>query len=801
MFLIGIIVLLGIVILSAILRVSYLFWSLTLVLLSLFFILFLSAFWSVLLIVWLPLMVPAIRTTLFSKRVFHWLKTRMPPMSQTEQDAIAAGDVWWDAELFSGRPNWKKLHGIAKPILSAEEQFFLDNETEQLCQLLDSWKIIHEDYDLSPEAWQFLKDKRFFAMVIKKEYGGLEFSAIAHSAIISKIATRSPVAAVTAMVPNSLGPAELLMRYGTDKQRHYYLPRLAQGLEIPCFALTGLYAGSDAASLPDYGVVCEGEHQGQRVLGIKLSWDKRYITLAPVATILGLAFHLYDPEHLLGQQNDIGITLALIPTAHPGVEIGMRHYPAFMPFMNGPTSGRDVFIPLDFIIGGQARLGQGWRMLMECLSIGRAISLPAMAISMAKLTYRMTGAYSRIRSQFNVPIAKFEGVEAALARIAGFTYLIEATRLTTAHAVDLGLSPTIVSAIAKYHTTEMSRVIINDAMDIHGGKGIQMGPKNYLVSAYVGIPVSITVEGANILTRNLIIFGQGIMRCHPVLLKEMEALQKPESKTSLKQFDRMLVTHVGFILSNLMRTLFFGITGCRLMKANVSSQLAVYYKQLTRFSSALALVSDMALLSLGGALKRKEAISARLGDVLSYLYMASCALKYFKDNGEQRDEEAYVHWVLKYCLYQVQTALNEVFDNYPIRWMGRLLRVIVMPYGKRFKKPSDRLGHALIAAMTEPSAFRGRLTAGCFIGASADDPVGMTERALQTVISAETVLQKFKKIFKDKRVKPYQTLEEQVNQAVAINALSEEEAILLKSAQQAIAEVIAVDAFEKDYFK
>lgn len=801
MFILGIIVLLAIIVVSALLRVSYWVWSLTLILLSLIFIFFLSRFWLVLLLLWIPLMFPRVRCLLFSKRVFRWLKIQLPPMSQTEQDAIAAGDVWWDGELFSGKPNWKTLHSFPKPVLSAEEYSFLNHEVEQLCRLVDNWRVIHEDHDLSPEVWHFLKEKRFFGMVIKKEYGGLEFSAVAHSAIIAKIGTRSPVTAVTAMVPNSLGPAELLMRYGSDEQKQHYLPRLARGLEIPCFALTGPTAGSDAASLPDYGIVCQGKHEGQQVLGIKISWDKRYITLAPVATLLGLAFHLYDPDHLLGEQEDLGITLALIPTKHPGVKIGLRHYPAFMPFMNGPTSGQDVFIPMEFVIGGQAMIGQGWRMLMECLSTGRAISLPAMAAATAKLSYRMTGAYSRLRSQFNLPIARFEGVEMALARVAGFTYLIEAMRLMTVGAVDLGLSPAIVSAITKYHTTEMSRQIINDAMDIHGGKGVQMGPKNYLASAYVGIPVSITVEGANILTRNLIIFGQGVMRCHPVLLTEMDALKQPESTANLKQFDRALMTHLGFMLSNGVRTFLFGVTGCRLMRTTVSSPLSKYYKQLTRLSSALAFVSDIALLSLGGALKRKETISARLGDVLSHLYMASCVLKYFKDHGQQAEELVYAQWALKHCLYEAQAAFSDVFDNYPLPWLGNVLRWIVLPYGKRFKKPSDRLSHALIPAMTEHSDFRDRLTDGCFISKSVNDPIAQVDRALPLIIGYEAVLQKFKKIVKEKRVKPYQSLENQVKQALEQGDITKQEAGQLREAQLAIAEVIAVDSFEKAYFK
>lgn len=801
MFLLGILVLFAVVILLAILRASLLVWTLTVVLMALLFAAVLSVFWVVLLLLWLPLLMPSVRCRLFSARVFRLLKSKLPPMRQTEKEAIDAGDIWWDAELFSGKPDWKQWDALPMPSLSADEQTFLDNETETLCRMLDDWKIINEDYDLPAAVWQYLKEKRFFGMVIEKAYGGLAFSATAHSAIISKIATRSPSAAVTAMVPNSLGPAELLMRYGTEQQKSYYLPRLAQGDEIPCFALTGPMAGSDAASLPDYGVVCEGEYAGKQVLGIKLSWEKRYITLAPVATLLGLAFHLYDPEQHLGEQDDIGITLALIPTNHAGVEIGQRHYPAFMAFMNGPTTGKDVFIPLDFVIGGQAMLGKGWRMLMECLSTGRSISLPAMASATAKLAYRMTGAYARIRKQFNVPIAQFEGVELVLGRIAGLSYLLEATRAITAKAVDLGLSPAIISAITKYHTTEISRKIINDAMDVHGGKGIQMGPRNYLAGAYLGIPVSITVEGANILTRNLIIFGQGIMRCHPVLLTEIDAMGCEDPEAGLKQFDKALVKHLGFLVSNLVRSVFFGVTGCHLMRTHHRGKMAKYAKQISRFSSALALVSDIALLSLGGALKRKENLSARLGDVLSYLYMASCALKTFKDHGEMPEEQAYADWALQHCLYEVQTAFSEFFDNFPIKWLAKILRLTVMPYGKRFKKPSDQLNQALIAEMTQPSVLRDRLTQYCYLPTSEDAAVGCVENAFTKAIAVSEIDKKFKQALKANHIKRYQPFAAQVSQAIEKNVLTTDEGALFITAQAAIADVIAVDTFDKSYFE
>ena len=800
MFVLACIAIIVVLILLAIMRVSALVFALCMAVLSILLSVFLSAFWLVLLIVLVPLSIPPIRYHLFSRRLFSLLKKNFPPMSQTEKEAIDAGDVWWDAQIFSGKPKWSILKKVPSPKLSAEEQSFLDNETEQLCAMLDNWRIMHEDYDLPPAVWQFLKDKRFFAMAIKKEFGGLEFSALAHSIIINKIATRSPVAAVTAMVPNSLGPGELLMRYGTPKQQQQYLPRLVSGEEIPCFALTSPHAGSDAANMPDYAVVCKGEHQGQTVLGMKVTWSKHYITLAPVATLLGLAFNLYDPEHLLGDKDDIGITVALIPTDHPGVDIGQRHYPAFMPFMNGPTQGKEVFIPMDFIIGGQAMLGQGWRMLMECLSTGRAISLPAVATATAKHAYRLTGAYARTRQQFSLPIAKFEGVESALAQIAGLTYLIEATRLLTAQAVDLGLSPAILSAIAKYHTTEMSRQVINHAMDVQGGKGIQMGPKNTLASAYVGIPVSITVEGANILTRNLIIFGQGVMRCHPALLQEIAAMNNPDQQQALQQFDKALVKHIGFFCSNMVRTVMFALSGGRLMRASFAGECGYYAKQITRFSSALAFVSDVAMLSLGGALKRKENLSARLGDVLSYLCIASCVMKYFNDGSQDDDEKAYFRWAMDTCLYRVQQAFDAFFENYPKSWLGRLLRFMVMPYGRRFKKPSDAQDHTIVQAMISNSKLRQRLIEGVYTP-QGDDPVADCEKAWMLAMQVSELEKQFKQAIKAKKISRAQPLAAQLQQAVSLSLLSEEEAAQLQCYYDAVEKVVTVDAFDPSYFE
>ena len=568
-----------------------------------------------------------IRRSLITKPVFAIFKRILPPMSDTEREAMEAGDVWWDGELFKGRPDWQKLLDMPQPKLTQEEQDFIDNQLNTLLDMIDDFKIVQQDRDLPKQVWDFLRKERFFAMIIGKEHGGLDFSPAANSYIVSRIASRSISAAVSVMVPNSLGPGELLTHYGTKEQKEYWLPRLADGTDIPCFALTGPEAGSDAGSIPDEGIICKGEHEGEEVVGIRLNWSKRYITLAPSATVLGLAFKLYDPEGLMGDKKDIGITCALIPTSHKGVEIGDRHFPLNQAFLNGTTYGKDVFIPLKWIIGGEDYAGKGWRMLVECLSAGRGISLPALATASGHVTQRMTGAYAYVRQQFGLPIGMFEGVQSSMGKIGGTNYILESMRRLTISSLCQGMSPSVVTAMTKYHMTEMGREVIEHAMDIHAGKGIQLGPHNYLGQNYMATPVSITVEGANILTRNLMIFGQGATRCHPYVLKEMQAAANPNEDEGMREFDGLLMKHIGFAASNVFGSLWLGLTGARFGESPVSGETAQYYRKLGRMSRGLALASDISMLMMGGDLKRKEMISARLGDVLSHLYMGSAVLK------------------------------------------------------------------------------------------------------------------------------------------------------------------------------
>ncbi len=687
----------------------------------------------------LPMAVPRLRRTLVGEPLFAMFRKVMPPMSQTERDAIEAGTVWWDAELFSGRPDWQKLVDMPAPALTAEEQRFLDEDVEELCAMVTDWETTNVYRDLPPHVWAFIRERGFLGMIIPREHGGLGFSAFAHSQVITKLSTRSGTVAVTVMVPNSLGPGELLLHYGTPEQKAHYLPRLARGEEIPCFALTNPSAGSDAAAIPDTGIVCWGEHEGQRVLGLRLTWEKRYITLGPVATLLGLAFRAYDPEHLVGDTVDIGISCALIPTTHPGVHIGRRHMPLNAVFQNGPNWGRDVFIPLDWVIGGRPMLGKGWRMLMECLAAGRAISLPSAATGMSKLAVRGTGGYARVRNQFKTSISRFEGVEEPLARMGGTLYCMDAVRRLTAAAVDLGEKPAVLSAIAKYHVTERGRAIINDAMDIAGGKGICMGPSNFLGAAYMQMPVSITVEGANILTRSLIIFGQGAIRAHPFVLKEIEAARDTDTARAVDAFEKAVLGHFRFALANFARTLVAGLTGSRFIRVpgGVAPEARRYYQRVSRFASALAFLADVSMGTLGGALKRREKLSARLGDVLSMLYIASATLKRYEVEGRQQDDAPLMHWAIWDTMFRAQTALEGVISNFPNRFIAGLVHLVVFPFGRPYSVPSDRLGHEVAALVTAPSATRDRLTAGAFIPADDDDPLGLVEAALAATIASE----------------------------------------------------------------
>lgn len=739
-----------------------------------------------------------LRQKYFTQPVVHVLQKRMPSISETEREAIEAGDVWWEKDLFCGRPQWKKFLALPQPKLSNEEQNFLDNQVETLCSMLNDWQIVNDDRDMPEEVWNYLKKEKFFGMIIPKEYGGRAFSALAHSTTVMKIATRSFSAAVNTMVPNSLGPAELLLHYGTEEQKKYYLPRLAHGEEIPCFALTGPEAGSDAGGITDTGIICYGDYQNQNVLGIRLNWDKRYITLAPVATVLGLAFRLYDPDHLLGKEEALGITLCLVPTNHPGVEVGSRHLPLHMAFMNGPTRGKDVFIPIDWIIGGSSMVGQGWRMLMECLSVGRGISLPALSTACGKLTYRSAGAYARLRRQFNTSIANFEGVEEALGNIAGTTYLLEATRIMTAGAVDLNIKPAIATAIAKYNMTEMARTSISHAMDVHAGHGIQVGPRNLLAHPYIGIPVSITVEGANILTRNLIIFGQGAIRCHPYILQEIELFASKDGPQKIQQLDKLLLSHIGYAVSNLARNIFFGLTGGKLIWSPKRGPIARYYRQLTRMSTALALLADMTMLLLGGNLKRKERISARLGDMLSQLYLASAVLKYFNDHGQPASDVDYVKWCIEKCLFEIQNAIDELLNNFPLRFVGKLLRWIIFPFGTAYRRPMDSLYHKIVKVMTEPSAFRDRLTQYFYMAKSPNDPGTRMENALKMSIEIDPLWKKFQNALRSGTLPRQGTLEDRLHHAAQIGVLSEDEVRALQEFNALSKEVIKVDEFSFD---
>lgn len=740
-----------------------------------------------------------LRKRFFSRPIFKLFKRVLPPLTQTEREAMEAGDVGWDAELFSGSPDWQKLHSIPKPELSAEEQEFIQNQVRTLCAMLDDHHIVQQRRDLPEEVWDYLKKERFFSLIIPKSYGGREFSALANSTIVATIASRSLSAAVTVMVPNSLGPGELLMHYGTEEQKQQWLPGLASGEEIPCFALTGPKAGSDAGAIPDTGVLCHGEFGGESVLGIRLNFAKRYITLAPVASVVGLAFKLFDPDHLLGEKEAIGITCALIPASHPGLKIGNRHNPLNQAFMNGTVYGKDLFIPLDWIIGGPKFAGKGWRMLVECLSAGRGISLPALSSANGHLASRMTGAYAAIREQFGVSIGQFEGVQEALGRIGALTYVLESTRKMTAGALDLGASPAVITAIAKYQMTELSRQINGDAMDVHAGRGIQLGPKNYLGQAYMGIPISITVEGANILTRNLMIFGQGATRCHPYVLQEMAAAAHDNFEEGLSQFDSLLLKHLAFGSKNALFAFWLGLTGARFSKTTMAGETARYYPHLTRMSRSLALCSDLAMLVLGGELKRKEMLSARLGDVLSHLYMASAVLKHFEDDGHQQGDLPFVHYAMQWHLNSMESALRGFLQNFPNRPMAWLFKFMLFPWGMSYRPVSDDSARAVAQTLTRPSVERERLTHLCFVGESEQDPTGLVERAFMALHGCRTLVNKLKQIAKLEESPKGVAWPELLTWAIEQELLSEEEGEQLVAAEKLREQALAVDEFEKDW--
>lgn len=755
-------------------------------------------FWVLIAVVAAPLLLPDLRRQYFTKPLFSWFQKVLPPMSETERDAIDAGTVWWDGELFSGRPDWDKLLAYPKVQLTEEEQAFIDGPTEELCAMVSDWEI-GQAMDLPPAAWEHIKTHGFFALIIPKEYGGKGFSAYAHSQVAMKLATRSGDLASTVMVPNSLGPAELLLHYGTDEQRNHYLPRLARGDDIPCFALTGPLAGSDAGAMPDTGVICKGEWEGKETLGLRLNWEKRYITLGPVATLLGLAFKAHDPDHLLGEEEDLGISLALIPTDTPGVEIGRRHLPLGAAFMNGPNSGKDVFIPLEYLIGGQEMLGKGWMMLMNCLSVGRSISLPAVGTGAAKFTSLVTGQYAQVREQFNVPLSAFEGIQEALARIGGNAWLMDSARMLTANAVDLGEKPSVLSAILKYHLTERGRECISHAMDVHGGKGIIMGPNNYLGRSWQGAPIFITVEGANILSRNLMIFGQGAIRCHPFVLKEMALAGREDHDQALKEFDGLLMQHIGFAVSNAASTLVLNLGVGYFEKAPGNRLSQGYFRALNRQAAAFALLADLSMMLLGGELKRRERLSARLGDVLSHMYLASAALKRYHDLDSPDHLEPLFAWAMEESLGESERALDELLSNFPNKVLGCLLRVIVFPFGRRHTGPSDALDAEVAAvigrAKGDPTLEE--LLAGCYRPQSADDPVGALQHAYDLLGASHPLQKKLHAALKSGQVKPTAG-EHAIDAALHAGVLQPAEAQSLRDAEAARRKVIDVDDFSKE---
>jgi acyl-CoA dehydrogenase len=738
-----------------------------------------------------------LRRALISNRFLLVFRRMLPPMSTTEREALEAGTVWWDGELFTGGPDWSKLLSAKAPALSAEEQAFIDGPCEELCRMIDDFDITHRRADLPPEVWDFIKKKGFWAMIIPRKYGGLEFSAYAHSSVVVKVASRSSTVASTIVVPNSLGPAELLLHYGTEEQKSRLLPRLARGEEIPCFGLTGPRVGSDASALPDTGIVCRGTYQGRETIGIRLNFSKRYITLAPIATIIGLAFRLFDPDKLLGgTETDYGITVALVPRELPGITIGRRHVPLNGPFQNGPIQGKDVFVPLDAIIGGPKMAGQGWRMLVEQLSVGRCISLPSIATGGAKGALYSSGAYARIRRQFNLPIGRFEGVESVIARMAARTYIMDAARSVTLAAIDGGERPSVPAGILKYHLTEFGRMVANDAMDVQGGKGIMLGPKNYLGRGYQMVPVSITVEGANILTRSLIIFGQGAVRCHPFVLREMNAARDHDRARGHREFDLALFGHVRYTISNAVRSFIGAVTLSRVVTAPTKGPTKRFYEHINRFSASFAFATDVAMLSLGGYLKKKESLSARLGDVLSAMYLASMVLKHFENQGRPAADLPLVEYACRTLLYNAQEQLHSFLRNFPVRWLAAIMRFVIFPRGLTYSAPSDRMNPEIAELVMSPGEARERLCHYIYRTPEPGNHLGLVQQALELAIAAEPLEKKIRVEGVKTGIVKALELPGQIREALAAGIVTEAEAAQLREYDRKVMEIINVDDFE-----
>jgi acyl-CoA dehydrogenase len=745
------------------------------------------------------LAVPQVRRVALIAPAFKLVRGTLPKVSDTEAQALEAGTVGFDAELFSGEPDWNKLRSIAPIVLTPEEQAFLDGPTDELCAMIDDWQLRHTKREVPEEIWDFAKKHGFLGMLISKEHGGLGFSAQAQSLIIGKIASRSPDVVTIVMVPNSLGPGELIEKYGTERQKSYYLPRLARGDEIPCFSLTGPTSGSDAATMRDIGIVTRAEHGD--VVGFRLSWDKRYITLGPKATLVGLAFRAFDPENILGKGENLGITVAMIPANHPGVEIGRRHLPSGNAFPNGPNWGKDVFIPIDWVIGGEKMVGQGWRMLMECLAAGRAISLPSSATAGTKAMLRFTSAYGRIRKQFGLPVARMEGVEEPLARMVEAAYANEAARAVTAAMVSRGERPSVISALMKYQTTERMRRSVNDAFDIHGGRAICDGPSNYLQSAYQMVPVGITVEGANILTRTLITFAQGALRSHPYLYKEIKAAQDPDCERGLEAFDSAFSGHVSYAVANATGAFFHNITFGNFATAPEEAyEMADWYRQLGRAARNFAFAADLTVATLGGALKTKQKISGRLADALSELYFLGCVLKRYEDDGRLSSDRDLVALAAGNGLYRFQEALRGVVDNFPVASVRWLMRVVCFPLGSPYRPARDALAHRCVKLVLEAPEVRDRLTRHIYISQDPDDPTGLLEVTLKKVVAAEEAEKRLERAIRAGTIRRYHGID-WIGEAMTKGIVTESEGQLLREVEALVARVIAVDHFDPEELK
>ena len=756
----------------------------------------LTLLWLMFAVLFVPNM-PEYRREKITRPALEAYRKMLPSMSDTEREALEAGNVWWDGELFSGMPDWDRLTEYPAPKLSEEEQAFFDGPCEQLCAMVDGWDIAHVRGDLPPEVWAFIKKHKFFAMIIPKQYGGLEFSAYANAMVIAKLASCDPAVSSTVGVPNSLGPVELLLHYGTEEQKQRWLPGLASGDEIPCFALTSPQAGSDAAALIDNGVVCKQNWNGKQTIGVRLNWDKRYITLAPVATVLGLAIKLYDPDHLIGERDEYGITAALIPTDLPGVTVGRRHHPLTIPFLNGPTTGKDVFVPLDAIIGGPEMAGKGWKMLVELLSVGRAITLPSSAAGGSQAATYTSGAYTQIRRQFNLPVAKFEGVGEALTRIAGQTYIMNAAVSVTSGAIDQGQKPAVPSAILKYHCTEMGRKVANDTMDVHGGKAIMMGPKNYIGRGFMAAPIAITVEGANILTRSLIIFGQGAIRCHPYVLRELQAAQDEDTERGLVEFDDALFSHIGYAISNAARSFFLALTHARFSKVPYNTPTRRYYQNINRYSAAFALATDFAMLTLGGKLKIKELLSARLGDVLSSMYLASTVLKHFENQGRRATDLPLVEWSVRTLMYNAQEQLHSFLRNFPNRPVALLLRTIIFPRGRTYESPADELCQRIVGLITKTGEARDRLSEQAYTTNDGQNPLGLLQEALELSEKLAPLEEKLKQAKKEGLIQS-EYFGHQIDEAESAEINSAAETRELRAFHEKVLFLLSVDDFSPE---